>query len=108
MECIVCGSTVKNGDLICNTCGSPIVYGSRDREMNNYVNRNNQMNNMQPMINQTNVRHEFVCPHCGGVVPDNQIHQFIRCSNQPVNNFQSNPNISNMNKMYNPNINGGN
>ena len=115
-ECQVCGSKVRDGDTICRTCGSSLkssmMNGSNNNQMNNNLN-----NNMQPIMNPNynHIVHEFVCPNCGVRIPDNQIHQFVRCSannqymNQNMNNNQFNGMPSNMNTFNNNpfNNNGG-
>jgi len=115
MECPVCGSKVKEGDLICNTCGSKLDQNGQNDNINNNFNYNmNNQYNMQPVNNQmsnqnVNMHHEFVCPHCGIHIPDNRIHEFIRFSSnryvnqsQPINNQSM---YNNMNNNYSGNVN---
>ena len=102
MECKMCGSVINPGDTICRTCGSSVLN-------QNMIN-NNQNNNIRRMVNNNinpnNIKpNDFVCPHCGIRIPENQLYQFIqRTEPIPTNTIQflnNNPNtvIPNFNNM---------
>ena len=106
MECKMCGSVINPGDTICRTCGSSVLN-------QNMIN-NNQNNNMGRMVNNNIKPNDFVCPHCGMRIPENQLYQFIQRT-EPIpmntNQFLNNnsnivaPNFNNMSGIVNSNNN---
>ena len=117
MECSMCGSKINPSDRICNICGSPINQMNTNSNMNNNLNNmnginNNMNNNMNSNLNtqQNNystraICYDFICPHCGVKIPENQLYQFIHRP-QPLQNNSMNDRFNNMNGTNN-NIYGG-
>ena len=111
MECSICGSKVKENDVICNICGSPINKPINNNVVNNDIGINNQNNNMNnnminnmntsyvvPNNNYNNNCYNFICPHCGIRIPENQLYRYIP---RPIMNMQPQFPTSNPNNQFN-------